>query len=142
MTLDGRTAIVTGGASGIGLAVARLFAAEGCRVAIADRTPAAGEPPVDVTDAKQVQALVRGFGRLDILMNGTAIYPVTASLVETPESVWDEVLSVNLKGVFLCCKAATRRCSKAAAEASLTCLRSGPCTARPTRCHTRRRRPA
>ncbi|HTO46190.1 MAG TPA: SDR family NAD(P)-dependent oxidoreductase [Burkholderiales bacterium] len=110
MKLDGRAAIVTGGASGIGLAVAGLFAAEGCRVAIADREPAAGEAPVDVADAAQVQALVRGtlarFGRLDILVNAAAIYPATPSLVETPESVWDEVLSVNLKGVFLCCKAA------------------------------------
>jgi NAD(P)-dependent dehydrogenase (short-subunit alcohol dehydrogenase family) len=110
MKLEGRAAIVTGGASGIGLAVARRFAAEGCRVAIADRAPAAGEPPVDVADAAQVQALVSGtlhrFGRLDILVNAAGIYPATPSLVETPESVWDEVLSVNLKGVFLCCKAA------------------------------------
>lgn len=103
--LQGQVAIVTGGASGIGKATARLLASEGCEVIVADRS---NQKPVDVTKAVQVEALVREtrarFGRLDILVNCAAIYPAAPSIVETPEAVWDEVLSVNLKGIFLFCK--------------------------------------
>jgi NAD(P)-dependent dehydrogenase (short-subunit alcohol dehydrogenase family) len=124
--LAGQVAIVTGGASGIGRAVAVLFASKGCRVVIADQDARRGvevadelkrggsadssSTEMDVSNAEQVDALVTQtltrFGRLDILVNSAAVYPPLPSLLETPEPAWDQVLSVNLKGTFLMCKRA------------------------------------
>ena len=122
MKLQGKTALITGAASGIGLATARLFAAEGARVMLTDRNdPSAaadslgadpnriGVATFDVTDASAVQrgvdqTLAR-FGQLDILVNNAGI-DLAKSVPDTSEAEWDQVLGVNLKGVFLCARAA------------------------------------
>lgn len=131
--LKGKVAIVTGGASGIGRASALLFASKGCQVMLADQDRTGGAAvleelrksdsqcgayiPVDVANAAQVEAVVREtvarFGRLDILLNSAAIYPTFPSLLETSETVWDQVMSINLKGSFLFCKYAIPEMLKA-----------------------------
>ena len=127
--LDGKAALVTGAARGIGQATAVLFAGEGARVAVADLTgdacaetvqkiAAAGGEAIaigcDVTDAGQVQAMVdravAAFGRLDCAFNnaGIAPYQVAAAGKKTadwPEDGFDRMLAVNLKGVWLCMRA-------------------------------------
>jgi 3-oxoacyl-[acyl-carrier protein] reductase len=111
-TLQGRVALVTGAAGGIGSATARALAARGARLALADRAAPAVEGAlnlaVDVTDSAEVRAMVdrvvAEFGRLDILVNvaGTVSMGAAATL---PEAEWDRVMAVNLKGSFLCCQA-------------------------------------
>ena len=118
--LDGRTALVTGGGSGIGRAVAACFLAEGCRVAItgrsADRLRQAweelGRParlifrPCDVADADQVQALVawvtEQFGRIDILVNNAGVNLKERSLRELTPERWRQLVRINLDGAFYC----------------------------------------
>ena len=118
--LEGRAAIVTGGCSGIGLATARRFAAEGANVVIADLDDARG-PDVaaeiggryvhcDVADADQVQAMVAethaAYGRLDVAFNNAGINPTDDdSVLETGLDAWRRVQEVNLTSVFLCCQA-------------------------------------
>ena len=121
--LKDRVAVITGGASGIGLATARRFAAEGARVVIADLDPATGEVAadevdavfrqVDVADEAQVNAVFDGiaaeFGRLDIAFNNAGISPADDDSIETTElPAWDRVQDVNLKSVYLCSRAALR----------------------------------
>ena len=129
MRLKDKVAIITGAAHGIGKAYARRFAEEGAHSVIADIDARGGEATAkaiidsgfsawarttDVREFDDVRGLMREtlkkFGRVDILLNNAAIY-VTQQLwkgaVEDLEiSEWDRVLEVNLKGVFLCCKAA------------------------------------
>jgi NAD(P)-dependent dehydrogenase (short-subunit alcohol dehydrogenase family) len=110
--LDGDVAVVTGGASGIGRAVASAFAAVGATVAIFD-VAAGGEGvyPVDVADEAQVKAafadVIARHGRLDILFNnaGIAIRQPTTELT-LPD--WSKVVAVNMTGVFLCAREAAR----------------------------------
>lgn len=128
--LAGRCCIVTGSASGIGRAIARLFARHGARVIVADVTETViegGEPtvalirreggeavfiPTDVSDAPAVEALIARavamHGRLDVIVNNACIrHP--RRLTELDEADWDRMMAVNLKGVFLCCRAAVRQ---------------------------------
>ncbi|MCJ2125160.1 SDR family NAD(P)-dependent oxidoreductase [Methylobacterium sp. J-077] len=128
--LFGRTCIVTGASSGIGRATARLLAAEGAHVVIADVSEEAlegGDPTasviakeggrsvfqrVDISDAEAVDGLVadavREGGRLDVIVNNACIrHP--RRLTELNEADWDRMMAVNLKGVFLCCRAAVRQ---------------------------------
>ena len=123
MRLKDKVAIVTGGANGIGLAVARRYVAEGARVTIADVDAAAGEAAArslgntrfiatDVGDARAAEAVVaetcRAFGDLDILVNNAGIIHA-ADFLELKEADFDRVLRVNLKGAFLVGQAAARR---------------------------------
>jgi glucose 1-dehydrogenase len=125
--LEGKVAIVTGGSSGIGRAIALRYAAEGARLVIADTRELpieGGEPTVraiearggaaiyvatDISDWAAVDALVdatvAAFGRLDVLVNNAAIYTTTNLLETTPEQ-WARVIAVNLTGFFYCCKRA------------------------------------
>jgi NAD(P)-dependent dehydrogenase (short-subunit alcohol dehydrogenase family) len=121
--LQDRVAIITGGASGIGLATARRFAAEGAFVVIADLDPVSGEASasevggvfrrVNVADEAQVNEVFDGvaaeFGRIDIAFNNAGISPADDDSIETTElPAWDRVQDVNLKSVYLCSRAALR----------------------------------
>ncbi len=120
LRLAGRVAVITGGGSGIGLASARRFAAEGARVVIADLDHATGTAaadavggrfvPVDVSDAEQVDALfataVTELGTVDISFHNAGISPADDdSILTTDVDAWQRVQDVNLKSVYLCCKA-------------------------------------
>ncbi len=110
--LEGKVCVVTGTASGIGAASARLFAEEGARVVGIDLDPAAeGELTIeaDVSDEDQVRAAfaraVGELGRIDVLMNNAGINPTDdGSVLETSLEAWQRVQDVNLRSVFLCCK--------------------------------------
>jgi NAD(P)-dependent dehydrogenase (short-subunit alcohol dehydrogenase family) len=119
--LVGRVAVVTGGASGIGLATARRFAAEGAHVVIGDVAPDSGKAAaeevgglfvqVDVTSPDQVEALfaaaVDTYGGLDVAFNNAGISPPDDdSILVTGLDAWRRVQEVNLTSVYLCCKAA------------------------------------
>lgn len=127
MRFKEKVAIVTGGASGIGAATARALAAEGATVVIADWNPenlkkmqsewkAKNYPlhaaQVDVSDEKKVEGLmqetVRKFGGIDLLINNAGISPKhqgkKAHLWEMPIGEWDQVMGVNIRGTFLCCR--------------------------------------
>lgn len=123
LDLKGRNAIVTGGASGIGFAVARRMAASGAGIALWDLNEkilqeAAEELggtnvhifDVDVTDPEQVSAAfercAQTFGNVDILVNSAGITGPNATTWEYPVDAWNKVLQVNLTGTFLCCRVA------------------------------------
>jgi NAD(P)-dependent dehydrogenase (short-subunit alcohol dehydrogenase family) len=124
MRLQDKVAIITGAGSGIGREAALIFAREGGRMVVADLNDQAGEATVaairesggaafyvhaDVSKAASVENMVRRtedhFGKLDVIFNNAGIFPdADASVVDTSEEVWDMVMNVNLKGVFLGCK--------------------------------------
>ncbi|MCW2293220.1 MULTISPECIES: SDR family oxidoreductase [Pseudomonas] len=119
MKLHEKVALITGAGAGIGEATARLFAREGAKVVVADRNielarrvaadigPQAFAVEVDVAVAGQVEAMVAAsvgkFGGLDILVNNAG-FGTLGSVVTLEEETWDQVVDVNLKGVFLCSK--------------------------------------
>jgi glucose 1-dehydrogenase len=133
MRLHGRTAVVTGAASGIGRAIARRLAAEGASIVVSDiRTDpiwdgSSTEPTVDVivsaggkavfhtadvSNPHHVDALVtravHEFGRIDIMVNNAGLVG-SHNILETSEDEWDRIMDVNLRGQFLCCKGAIRQ---------------------------------
>ncbi|NIY94930.1 SDR family oxidoreductase [Salipiger sp. HF18] len=122
MRLAGKIAVVTGSASGIGHETAKLFAAEGAHVVVADRDAdaaakvalelaadgaAAEAVAVDVSQEDQVKALLDGVksrhGRLDILVNNAG-YGFAGTVADTSVEDWDALFAVNVRGVFLGCK--------------------------------------
>jgi NAD(P)-dependent dehydrogenase (short-subunit alcohol dehydrogenase family) len=129
--LAGSAAVVTGAASGIGRAIAQRLAEEGAAVVIADiqNAPREGGVPTeeairaadgrarfvetDVTDRAAVEAAmsacVEDYGSLDIAVNNAGIFPDQVEIDEVPESTYERVLAVNLKGVYLGCQAAVDR---------------------------------
>jgi NAD(P)-dependent dehydrogenase (short-subunit alcohol dehydrogenase family) len=117
--LTDRVAVITGGGSGIGLATAHRFAAEGARVVVVDLNPDSGESAAaevggefvaaDVTSEEAVRDLFDGVvarhGRLDIAFNNAGISPPDDdSILDTGLEAWDRVQRVNLTSVYLCCK--------------------------------------
>jgi NAD(P)-dependent dehydrogenase (short-subunit alcohol dehydrogenase family) len=127
MRLKDRVTVVTGAGSGIGRAISLAFAAEGARVVVVDRneaggattrdlvTAAGGEAHLVVADVSRaadaeriVDETVRVFGRLDALVNNAAVM-ISKAVPDLSEEEWDQVLGVNLKGVFLCSKQAILR---------------------------------
>jgi meso-butanediol dehydrogenase / (S,S)-butanediol dehydrogenase / diacetyl reductase len=117
MRLKGKVCIVTGGGSGIGRATCLLFAKEGARVVVADKRKETAEAvaqecealalEVDVAkdaDAKRMVAeTVNEFGRLDVLVNNAG-YGFAGTVVDTDEEAWEDLMAVNVRGVFLCSK--------------------------------------
>ncbi len=121
--LEGKAALVTGAASGIGRATALRLAEEQVAVALVDVSGEALEEVAvdiasrggdaaalvaDVTDARQIEAAVHAavgrFERLNFVVNSAGIAPGEGNVVDCPEETWDRVLAVNVKGVFLTCK--------------------------------------
>ena len=127
MELEGKSAIVTGAASGLGREIALTLAAAGAAVTVADVNLAGAEAvarriatgggaaraaAVDVADSGTVEAMVAAaaaaYGSVDVLVNNAG-YALNAPVVDMSEQDWDTVLAVNLKGQFLCCRAVGRR---------------------------------
>ncbi len=129
--LSGKVAVVTGGNRGIGLAIARALAGEGCNVVITGRDRAAlasakaelnalrasltPQPEVlaercDISEPKAVASLFdrvkRRWGQLDVLINNAGISQARFPVFETPVDVWKSVINTNLTGTFLCSRAA------------------------------------
>lgn len=133
MRLDGKVAVVTGAASGLGRAIALRFAREGAKVIVSDIR----EDPIwdehsanptakviadfgghaefvqtDVTDSIQVSALIDGvadkYGRIDIMVTSAAIFP-EGGILDTSEEQWDAVMNVNVRAQYLLCKATLAR---------------------------------
>jgi len=124
MQLKDRVAIVTGSGAGIGRAIATTFAREGAGVVVADVNEEAGQETVeqiqsagrqaqfvrtDVSNVEDTQRIIdvalATYGRLDILVNNAGTY-ARGNVVSTSLEAWNRLLSINLTGVFLCCKAA------------------------------------
>jgi 2-dehydro-3-deoxy-L-rhamnonate dehydrogenase (NAD+) len=118
--LEGRAAVVTGGAQGIGEAVARRLLASGARVSLWDKDGAlaaeaserlggAHHQAVDVADWPAVEAAAReteaALGRIDILVASAGITGPNAAVADYPPDAWRSVMEVNVSGVFHCCKA-------------------------------------
>lgn len=121
--MKNKVALITGGGSGIGRATALAFAQQGARVAVADLDAENGEETLrlikkdggqglfikaDVTRETEVSSMVEktveAYGRLDYAYNNAGIEPPSAPMAELKEEIWDKVIAVNLKGVWLCLK--------------------------------------
>jgi len=123
--LAGKVALITGAGSGMGRAAAELFAGEGARVVVTDVVDDAGNATVaavraaggdatyvraDVSKAADCEAMVRcatdTYGGLHVLYNNAGIFPADdGGVLDTPESTWEKVMEINLKGVWLGCRA-------------------------------------
>ena len=121
MRLSNKVALITGGGSGIGKASCLLFAREGAKVVVVDLKKDTAEATAkeiggnarafaaDISKAKDAQAMIafaeKSFGRLDIVFNNAGVFhPKDESVTDTPEDIWDMVIDINLKGVFLGCQ--------------------------------------
>ena len=118
LSLDGRTALVTGGATGIGESIARVLAAAGAVVTIGDvdvdgarrvATAIGGRAvALDVTDPASADAAVADVGGLDLLVNNAGTYREAGSILDQSHESWRRSIDVNLAGVFNCSKPAAR----------------------------------
>jgi len=124
MRLANKVALITGGGSGIGKASCLLFAREGARVVVVDLKRETAEATAveignaggearafaaDVSKAKDAEGMIRfaekAFGRVDVVFNNAGVFhPKDESVTDTPEDIWDMVIDINLKGVYLGCK--------------------------------------
>ncbi len=120
MRLANKVALITGGGSGIGKASCLLFAREGARVVVVDVKRDAAEATAreigdarafaaDVSRAKDAEAMIqfaeKTFGRLDVVFNNAGVFHAKdESVTNTPEDIWDMVIDINLKGVYLGCQ--------------------------------------
>jgi len=150
MLLSKRTAIVTGGSRGIGRGISLKFAEEGCSVAIADLREKEANKTLeeisqkgtegifiqcDHTDSSQVRDMVdkviKKFGKVDILVNNAGGFGPPTPINELTEEAWDRSIDLNLKGIFLCCKAVIphmikNKYGKIINISSLAALTAGP----------------
>jgi NAD(P)-dependent dehydrogenase (short-subunit alcohol dehydrogenase family) len=150
LLLPKRTAIITGGARGIGRAISLKFAEEGCSVAIADlREKEANQTleeikekgvegifiQCDHTDSRQVgdmvDKVIKKLGKIDILVNNAGGFGPSTPITDLTEEAWDKSIDLNLKGVFLCCKAVIphmikNKYGKIINISSLAALTAGP----------------
>ncbi len=124
MRLEDKVAIITGAGSGMGRVAAQMFAAEGAKVVVAEYDETAGEETMDLvrgaggeaafvrTDvskeadaAAMVAAAVDRYGKVDVLYNNAGVMPeLDHSVVDTDVATWDQVMAINVRGVFLGCK--------------------------------------
>jgi NAD(P)-dependent dehydrogenase (short-subunit alcohol dehydrogenase family) len=105
-----RTAIVTGGAAGIGAAIVRRLQASGAKVTTWDLD---GSPRVDVTDPGSIEKALQGIDKVDVLVNNAGIAGKNVPTVDYPIEEWERVLRVNLTSQFLCCRAVAPKMVKA-----------------------------
>ena len=114
LDFTGRTAVVTGGAQGIGAAIVNRLEASGAKVRIWDLD---GSPKVDVSDASSVENALRktlsDLGKIDVLVNNAGIAGKNVPTVDYPIDEWERVLRVNLTSQFLCCRAVAPHMVKA-----------------------------
>ena len=123
MKLEGKVALITGASSGMGRAMALLFAKEGAKVSVVDVSTAGGQEVVDlikrdggiaqfinadVTKASDVEQMtkvtVNAYTKLDILVNNAGVPMKFTPIDEVDEELWDKIMAVNVKGIFLGCK--------------------------------------
>ena len=108
---EGRVALVTGGASGIGAAAVRRLAEGGARVAVFDRSQADGFPTLfgDISSSEHVETAVREveaeLGRIDILVNSAGVPGESLRTVDVTDEEWNRVLAINASGSFYACRA-------------------------------------
>lgn len=119
--LDGKTALITGAAGGIGRAAAELFAREGAKVVIADIDEVHGKETAeklggifvkcDVSSSEDVRKAVDACDKIDILYNNASVYLAgkDGKITDIDEAVWDRVIGINLRSIFLFCKYAIPR---------------------------------
>ena len=151
--LQDKVTIITGAGGGMGRVAARMFAEEGAKVVVAEFGEAAGQETVDQVradggeatfvqvdvskeaDAKaMVDHAVATYGRVDFLYNNAGVMPeADHSVIDTEVAIWDQVMAVNVRGVFLGCKYAIPAMVSGAAARSSTSRASSRCSAAASR---------